>query len=381
MFSRRDRCANVFAFSFEPTNDEVKAFPPGLKMLIGDVHERNPPKSARINLDPNQGDIQPVQWVCPRTSYTPASYPADSDGTKAGMQDPDNQQAGAGFPLYPCDALGAPLRQDIHFPSCYNPQAGLDDYKNNMAWPKTGTDGKQDCPEGYIHVPHMFYEVYWNTPLFSDQWTPDGVSQPFVLSNGDRTGYSSHADFIAGWDEHTLQTIIDTCNAGTIGMDSCPQIPGGLNTNNNCRIEPAIPEEGISLASNKPDQQLSSLPGNNPVTGWGKGSSAPAAAEPASESSSNSNSNSNSNSGSDSAAAAPQADAPAPEASLADVAQDDAAKPAVEVPTPVSDAAEGVETVWDIVTAIVTETAYAQPARRHHRHEHLARHARHAGRP
>lgn len=255
---------NVYYF-FEPTDDEIKSFPVGLKMLIGDAKKRDPPASGAINLDPATGEIQPIQFTCPRSSYVPASYPANSDGTMAGMVDPHNVGSGAGFPLYPCDGYASPLRQDIHFPSCYNPGAGLDDYKNNMKFPEV-VNGKQNCPDGWTHVPHIFYELYWNTPLFNDRWTPDGKTQPFVLSNGDATGYSSHADFISGWKVDTLQTIIDTCNAGSVGMDTCPTIPGGLNQNGkDCRIESAV-IEAVSITST-----MEELPGNNPVTGWGKG--------------------------------------------------------------------------------------------------------------
>lgn len=250
--------------SFEPTDDDIEPFPVGLKMLSGNSTTRDPPAfGGGSNLDAGAGPIQPIQFTCPRTSYNPPSYPADSDGTTAGLQDPGNEGAGAGFPLYPCDGYASPLRADIHFPSCYNPAAGLDDFKNNMAWPTT-TNGKQNCPSGYTHVPHIFYELYWNTPLFD--WSPDGKTQPFVLSNGDRTGYSLHADFIAGWDLDTLSTIISTCNAGSSGMDKCPDIPGGLNDESvgkTCKITSPVTETESLTAP------LDKLPGNNPLSGWG----------------------------------------------------------------------------------------------------------------
>ncbi|KAI1766051.1 hypothetical protein GGR53DRAFT_238943 [Hypoxylon sp. FL1150] len=255
---------NVYYF-FEPSNSTIEAFPAGLKMLSGDSMTRDPPAfGGGSNLDPANGPIQQIQWTCPRQSYDPPSYPVDSNGTVAGLQDPNNEGAGAGFPFYDCDGTYSPLRQDIHFPSCYNPDAGIDDYKNNMAWPTT-VDGLQSCPAGWTHVPHLFYEVYWDTPSFKDRWTPDGKTQPFVLSNGDATGYASHADFIAGWDTDTLQTIIDTCDVGTSGMENCPNIPGGVNDDKDCSIEPAF---GTIV---KVSQVLNSLPLDNPVTGWGKG--------------------------------------------------------------------------------------------------------------
>ncbi|KAI1102653.1 hypothetical protein F4804DRAFT_353576 [Jackrogersella minutella] len=255
---------NVYYF-FEPTNGTIEPFPVGMKMLSGNALTRDPPAfGGGQNLNPDNGPIQQVQWTCPRQSYDPPSYPVDSDGTVAGLQDPGNKGSGAGFPFYDCDGTYSPLRQDIHFPSCYNPEAGIDDYENNMAWPTT-VDGLQTCPAGWTHVPHLFYEVYWDTPSFKDRWTPDGKSQPFVLSNGDATGYSSHGDFISGWDQDTLQTIIDTCNVGTSGMENCPTIPGGVNDNKDCEIAPAI---GTMIAAS---QVLNALPLNCPVTGWGKG--------------------------------------------------------------------------------------------------------------
>jgi hypothetical protein len=61
-----------------------------------------------------------------------------------------------------------------------------------MVWPTNG-----NCPEGFVHTPHLFYEVYWNTPLFANEWTPGQGNQPFVLSHGDPTGYGLHADFVS----------------------------------------------------------------------------------------------------------------------------------------------------------------------------------------
>ena len=145
-------------------------------------------------------------------------------------------------------------------PSCYNPEVGLEDYQNNMAFPSTGPDGMQDCPEGWMHFPHMFYEVYYDTPQFADKWTPDGQNQPFVLSNGDRTGFSSHADFVSGWDPETLRNVIDTCNAGTLGMETCVGIPGGINSQT-CPMEAAFP--------NPTEEWIDQLPGDNPLEGWG----------------------------------------------------------------------------------------------------------------
>ncbi|KAI1860951.1 uncharacterized protein JN550_011106 [Neoarthrinium moseri] len=248
-------------YFFDATNDVIKPFPPGLKMVIGDSSKRTPPATGAIQLDPSRGAIQPVQWVCPANG-DPNRYPVDSDGTRAGLQDPTDRGAGAGFPVINCDIAGAPLRQDIHFPSCYNPAAGIDDHKNNMVFP-TPNGNKFDCPKGWTHLPHLFYEVYYDTTPFANEWTRDGQTQPYVLSNGDRTGYSSHGDMISGWDTTTLQAIIDGCDAGNDGMDKCPRLIGGINTSDRCKIDSAVP--------NPRDEWLTALPGNNPLSGWGVG--------------------------------------------------------------------------------------------------------------
>ncbi|RYP53726.1 hypothetical protein DL768_001326 [Monosporascus sp. mg162] len=247
-------------YFFEPTNDEIKPFPPGLKIVSGDAMTRTAPASGALNLDPSKGPIQAVQFTCPTRDPDAVRYPPDSDGTRAGLQDPTNRGAGAGFPVVNCDGYASPLRQDVHLPSCYDPRAGPDAHASNMAFPRDAGDGRRDCPAGWVHVPHLFFEVYWDTPRFADAWDPDGRAQPFVLANGDRTGFSSHGDFVAGWDEATLAATIDGCDAGDGGMDRCPET-GPLNPGDRCRIPSAFPD---------PEQEwLEALPGNNPVSGWG----------------------------------------------------------------------------------------------------------------
>ncbi|KAK2589727.1 hypothetical protein QQS21_012594 [Conoideocrella luteorostrata] len=262
--------ANAYYF-FEPTNDDIKSFPVGLSIVVGDPNVRTPPKDgASSNLDPSKGPVNPIKWTCPRQNMDIKAYPDNSDGLMAGIADKNNKGEGVGFPDVECDAYGSPLRGDVHFPSCYNPAAGLKNYKENMVFPSDAGDGKQDCPKGYIHVPHLFLEVYWNTLAFKDRWQKGQGTQPFVLSNGDATGYSNHADFMAGWDEDLLQGIIDHCDKGTSGMDQCTgQLKYGLNKGD-CTIAPLVDETVNGV--------LSALPGKNAITGWQYGGSGSAGA-------------------------------------------------------------------------------------------------------
>ncbi|KAI1261192.1 hypothetical protein F5Y18DRAFT_211413 [Xylariaceae sp. FL1019] len=394
---------NVYYF-FEPTDDDVVPFPIGLKMMTGDSKARTVPEAGgNLNLDPDNGvAINAVQWTCPRSSYDPPSYPVDSDGSTAGIVDSNNDGSGTGFPLQKCDGYASPLRQDMHFPSCYNPEAGLNDYKNNMKFP-SNVGFKQNCPEGWIHTPHIFYEVYWNTPLFDDYWTADGKTQPFVLSTGDATGYSSHGDFIGGWDQDTLQTIIDTCNAGDSGMDQCSNIPGGLSTDNDCKIEPTY---GSILAAG---QILTGLPiVGDDITGWGRVGTG---------SSSSDSSSSESSSATTSVVASSSSSTPASTEAAAtttsSVEAQDVSSSAESVPTATSTGGAFIETsseapattatsasthkhghgnnhiktVWDVVTVTMTTTVVgSQPTARavhrrapHHTHGYAKRQLGKAG--
>lgn len=249
---------NVYYF-FEATTDKITAFKPGHRMVVGNPGARSPPATGGgAILDLADGVPQPIQWTCPRTNTNTPLYPTNSDGLHGvGLQDPNNGGSGVGFPDKNCDGYASPLRAEVHFPSCWNPAAGLTDYKNNMQFPTNG-----NCPTGWVHTPHLFYEVYWNTPKFASRWTQGQGTQPFVLSNGDPTGYSLHGDFLAGWDEATLQQIIDNCDAGDAGMDKCPGLIGGINDpSTSCNINSAIPEVVSGV--------VPALPGNNPIGQWG----------------------------------------------------------------------------------------------------------------
>jgi len=274
---------NVYYF-FDATNDNLKSFPLGLKFISGSPQIRTPPaKTGAQNLDPNKGPLNPARITCPRGNFNPPSWPAGSDGSMAGIGDPTNTGSGIGFPFQDCDGLYSPMRVDVHFPSCYNPAAGLENQKSNSAFPVEVAGGKRDCPQGWIHVPHLFFETYWDTHKFLPRFSNLlGKESPFVFSNGDVTGFSAHADFLAGWDETALQQIIDSnCDAGHAGIHTCPGLIGGVNpTSGSCKATCPVNED-----VNGP---FDKLPGNNPLSGWkygagtvgGTGSTNPAPPNP-----------------------------------------------------------------------------------------------------
>lgn len=132
-----------------------------------------------------------------------------------------------------------------------------------MAYP-TDIKSKLNCPPGWIHVPHLFYELYWNTGPFADRWTSGGGPQPFCLSNGDCKGYSLHADFINGWDTKLLQHIIDTCDVSksteSNGMETCPGVKR-KESSQKCQVDNPYPETIDGVIKN--------LPGDNSWHGFG----------------------------------------------------------------------------------------------------------------
>ncbi|KAK6510292.1 hypothetical protein TWF481_005009 [Arthrobotrys musiformis] len=259
--------AKVYYF-FEATNDDIKPFPKGFRMRAGDPSLRHPPNPVKGNLDASKGTITPAQWTCPRDHPSTPLYPPESDGTKGvGVQDPNNGGQGWGFPDQECDGYASPLRADVHFPSCVNPELDVEEWKHNSAYPSSNGQGGEDCPEGWIHVPHVFMEVYWNTLKFKDMWQKGTGKTPWVLSNGDTTGYSVHADFINGWDSETLAYLIDNCDPGHAGLASCPGLPGGETSEDEmkaCKLTCPLAEgSSDNFGSPMPNNKLF---GNNPFS-------------------------------------------------------------------------------------------------------------------
>jgi hypothetical protein len=84
----------------------------------------------------------------------------------------------------------------VYFPSCWD-GVNLDssDHKSHVAYPNQTYDNGP-CPASHpVRLMSIFYEVTWNTGLFSNMWY--GSGQPFVLAQGDPTGYGLHGDFVS----------------------------------------------------------------------------------------------------------------------------------------------------------------------------------------
>jgi hypothetical protein len=85
------------------------------------------------------------------------------------------------------------LRLQVFFPMCWNNKT-LDspNHQSHMAYPTRFNGG--DCPSTHpVRLPGVFFEAFYAVDKF-----PHGQgTQPFVLSNGDPTGYGFHGDFVS----------------------------------------------------------------------------------------------------------------------------------------------------------------------------------------
>lgn len=161
-------------------------FDHGLRIVVGDPFMRSQPQNTNYNIDPALGAIQPIQISCP------------GSGAYA-SQNKNSPDTGVGFPDKDCTASGTGLRYDIYFPSCYNPSAGLSNYQNNMEYSSSAgaSAGSKNCPAGWKHHPQLHLETYWDVHAFAGEWTEGIGSTPWVLAQGDPTGFGLHGDFVS----------------------------------------------------------------------------------------------------------------------------------------------------------------------------------------
>ena len=196
-------------------NKTTTAFAPGFRMFVGDALLR-----AKPTAEDGPWDLR--HQTCYRC-YNATGFGGD---VYAPCIDPDGLDT-QGFPDRPCPGG---IRSNVLFPTCWD-GVNLDsaDHRSHVAWPVDGPhnfDGAHTahaCPDSHpVRIPQLMYEIVWDTAEFNDPdlWPEeqDGRSQPFVLSNGDTTGYSQHGDYVFGWRGDSLQVGMD---AGCIGAN-CP---------------------------------------------------------------------------------------------------------------------------------------------------------------
>ncbi|KAK3332639.1 hypothetical protein B0T19DRAFT_416161 [Cercophora scortea] len=213
-------------------------FPAGFRMIAGDQTRRSYNASIPAH--------RAVGFVCLLTNGQTgvASFP--------------------GFPNRTCDG-GLQIR--IRFPSCWD---GVNlggeegsDHKSHVAYPSMVDNGI--CPPTHpVRIPALLYEMTWAVDRFNAFRSEEDGDQPFVLSQGDPTGYGYHADFFNGWDVDVLGAALrdPTCaNASGGHIDQCETFRPFLQNNtvqNMCLgIEAKVKEPMFGV--------LDALPGCNPI--------------------------------------------------------------------------------------------------------------------
>ncbi|KAK3942820.1 hypothetical protein QBC46DRAFT_255473 [Diplogelasinospora grovesii] len=211
----------------------VQPFPKDFRMLAGDPMRRSH--------DPNSLEQRAIEFICLLTNGETGLAPFP------------------GFPNRTCDG-GLQIR--VRFPSCWDGK-NLDspDHKSHVAYPSMVDNGV--CPPTHpVRLLALLYEMTWNVEAFNGM-RKDGA-QPFVLSQGDPTGYGYHGDFLNGWDVDLLaQAIKDpSCGAETGGhIDQCqtfkPYFKPDDKQNECASIKSTVDEQVFGV--------LDKLPGCNPI--------------------------------------------------------------------------------------------------------------------
>ncbi|PSN68835.1 hypothetical protein BS50DRAFT_325884 [Corynespora cassiicola Philippines] len=217
----------------------VTEFPEGFSMIAGDPFKRSPYEGSRI------------KWACLQDNY--ARIDADGGAFPKGFT-----------------SCSEGLTAEITFPSCWNGKA-LDPKspRAHMAYPNAGSGkGLDACPTGFktARFPEIFIEFWYDVTAFDGQYSSNSV--PWVLSNGDPTGYGFHADFMNGWEKGVLAKATAEqgyCNCGCgCGEDQMRVCFGndGVNSNTDADFESC---SAVSQYGSDDATSLDKLPGCNPI--------------------------------------------------------------------------------------------------------------------
>ncbi|KAL1645727.1 hypothetical protein SLS58_003611 [Diplodia intermedia] len=215
--------------------DLIEEFPEGFKMIAGDTNLRAPASTKQLQ--------DSIEWFCHGPDVKSSGFPGN-------------------FTSCPNGFAGS-----VRFPYCWNGEDfNADDPHAHMSYPKTDAEGNGApdsgaCPTTHPHIfPHIFIEFWFDTEPFDGLY--EMSDQPWVVSNGDPTGYGFHADFLNGWEKGVLEKQMKECNIGESGepLENCFDTwkkDGQEDTRENCSQESSVKEDV--------EGWLDALPGCNPL--------------------------------------------------------------------------------------------------------------------
>ncbi|OWZ53271.1 WSC domain-containing protein [Cryptococcus neoformans 125.91] len=219
--------------------DQVRPFPTGLKMISGTAASKNASDTKAFGVKISCDEGEQGYWLPNGTSHPGG-----------------------------CSTIA----MATYFPSCGLESGDLDsdDHFSHMAWPQSyngsilvNDPNGQYCPDSHpIKYPTIFAQFNYylddNQPWRNDECT-------LVLSNGDCSGNTYHADFFNGWEPDVLQAAITECGDGNgVDDDLMACAPLAKSTNESatwdCRLQGPIPAEDVGLW-----RPIDQLPGCNPL--------------------------------------------------------------------------------------------------------------------
>ncbi|GAA5933834.1 DUF1996 and WSC domain-containing protein [Sporobolomyces koalae] len=207
---------------------KVLAFPEGFKMLAGDPFRRTYNDKAEVD--------RAIGWNC------------------LGSPSPTRN------PWLPRVNCPDGLRGEIRFPSCWD---GKNLYKSDQSHVAYSKGESGPCPSTHPkRVVTIFFEVFYDVDRFKNDWSKaKDPKSPFVLAQGDPTGYGYHGDFLNGWDVPILQKAIDTCDSPTSGnIEEC-KVLELFDRKKDGYVYSQTPDVNEAVLGN-----LQKLPGCNPIT-------------------------------------------------------------------------------------------------------------------
>jgi len=165
--------------------NQVFPFPPGFTMLAGNNSQRGPTVAYKM----------------------PQSFKCLAQGIDKSFKN---------FPSLNGFDSCTTWRAQINFPSCWDGKRATSDDNSHVSYVENDIENGK-CPAGFKRIPSLFYEIFYDV----DPDVMNSGTGHFVLSNGDTEGYSFHGDFANGWDQTTLNNIVESCYGQNHANEVC----------------------------------------------------------------------------------------------------------------------------------------------------------------